>query len=138
MYRESLAFWLNEKQRLTKEHRHVLIGEQILGLNFLFLFCEFPLYSEIHKLNKYYISIKLIKSIIRAEEKNFKFLSLKQSGFMLYKYQGTRYIKTPKDIYKISRIKIALRLVIVIGKRYKHLVRKYFQARHVLSTIPKN
>ena len=138
IYRESLTFWQNEKQRLTKEHRHVLIVEQILGLNFLFLFCEFPLYSEIHKLNKYYISIKLIKAIIRAEEKNFIFLSLKQSGFALYKYQGTRYIKTPKDIYKISRTKIALKLIIVISKRYKHLVRKYLRARYVLSTIPRN
>ena len=138
IYRESLTFWLNQKQRLIKEHRHVLIVEQILGLNFLFLFCEFPLYSEIHKLNKYYISFKLVKSLISAEEKNFKFLSLKESGFTLYKYQGTKYIKTPNDIYRISRAKIALKLVIVIGKKYKHMVRKYFQARQVQTAMLKN
>jgi hypothetical protein len=138
LYRESLTFWLKEKQELIKAHRHVLIVEQILGLNFLSLFCEFPLHSEIHKLNKYYLSIKLIKSIISAEEKNFIFLSLKESGFTLYKYQGTRNIKTPKDIYKISRTKIALKLVIVIGKKYKHLIRKYFQARRALTAMPTN
>lgn len=138
IYRESLTFWLNQKQKLIKEHRHVLIVEQILGLNFLFLFCEFPLYSEIHKLNKYYISFKLVKSLISAEEKNFRFLSLKESGFTLYKYQGTKYIKTPNDIYRISRAKIALKLVIVIGKKYKHMVRKYFQARQVQTAMLKN
>lgn len=138
IYRESLTFWLNQKQRLIKEHRHVLIVEQILGLNFLFLFCEFPLYSEIHKLNKYYISFKLVKSLISAEEKNFRFLSLKESGFTLYKYQGTKYIKTPNDIYRISRAKIALKLVIVIGKKYKHMVRKYFKARQVQTAMLKN
>jgi hypothetical protein len=139
LFFESLVFWRNEKQRLThKKHRHVINSEQILGLNFLFLFCGFPLYSEIHKLNKYYASIKLIKSIIKAEEKNFKFLSLKESGFTLYKYQGTRHIKTPRNIHKISRTKIALRLVLVLGKRYKYLIRKYFQARHVASIMPRN
>lgn len=135
LYFESMTLWQNEKKRFTsRKHRHVITAEQILGLNFLFLFLGFPLYSKLHKLSKYYVSIQLIRSIVIAEKKNFIFLNLKKSGFIMHKYQGTLFVKTPANIHKLTQIQILTKFVIFLAKRYKHRLKKYIQALRVSKT----
>jgi hypothetical protein len=126
LYFQSFKFWkLQKKLLIRKANRHVITGEQILGLNFLYLFVEFPLYSKLNKLNKYFVSIQLIKSILKAEKNNFRFLSLKKSGFELFKYQGTFFIKTPLIIDAKIHRKVLIKLAIVFFKRYKHRLRRF-------------
>jgi len=126
LYYESMEFWKREKVQLTgKANRHVITSEQILGLNFLYLFCDFPLNFIADKLHKYYISPKLFHSIIKAETNNFKFLSLKKSGFVLHKYQGTLFINTPRELDINLHNKIVIKLIIVFIKRYKHKFRRF-------------
>jgi hypothetical protein len=109
LYFQSFKFWkLQKKLLIRKANRHVITGEQILGLNFLYLFVEFPLYSKLNKLNKY-----------------FRILSLKKSGFELFKYQGTFFIKTPLIIDAKIHRKVLIKLAIVFFKRYKHRLRRF-------------
>ena len=126
LYFQSMEFWKREQIQLTrKANRHVLTSEQILGLNFLYLFCDFPLNSIGDKLHKYYISPRLIQSILKAEVNNFRFLSLKKSGFVLHKYQGTLLINTPRKFDEEIHNKIVIKLLIVFVKRYKHKFRRF-------------
>jgi hypothetical protein len=126
LYCQSLEFWTREQKRLTrKSNRHPLTSEQILGLNFLNLYCDFPLNTKLDKLGKYYGSSKLIKSILNAEVNYFKFLSLKQSGFVINKYQGTYFINTPSNLDTELHDKFLLKLVVVFLKRYKHMFRRF-------------
>lgn len=126
LYFQAMKFWQSEQKRLTrKANRHTITSEQILGLNFLYLFCDFPLNSILDELNKYYVSPKLIKSILKAEINNFKFLSLKKSGFILHKYQGTLFINTPANLDRQINKKIVIKLIIIFLKRYKHMFRRF-------------
>lgn len=129
LYCQSMEFWKREQDQLTrKANKHVLTSEQILGLNFLYLFCDFPLNSIRNKLHKYYISPKLIQSILKAEVNNFKFLDLKKSGFVLHKYQGTLLINTPRKLDEGIHNKIVIKLSIVFAKRYKHKFRRFISS----------
>jgi hypothetical protein len=126
LYFQAMKFWQVEQKRLTRRaNRHPITTEQILGLNFLYLFCNFPLNSILDELNKYYASPKLIQFILKAEVNNFVFLSLKKSGFVLHKYQGTIFIKTPVNLDKQIHKKIVIKIIIVFLKRYKHMFRRF-------------
>lgn len=126
LYFQSMKFWQNERIRLIRKAiRHTVTSEQILGLNYLYLFHDFSLNSILDKLDKYYVSPKLIHLILKAEVNSFKFLSLKKSGFILHKYQGTFFIKTPKNLDNNIHKKIIFKLGIVFLKRYKHRFRRF-------------
>ena len=129
IYSESLNLWTQEKERFYQK-KHVVTSEQILGLTYFYWFFGYSLYSKLNNLSKYYISIDLIKIIMRAELTNFIYFKLKDSGFILYKYKGTLYIKTPINIYKQTRVEIVFRLLILLVKRYKHMYRRYRLAKY--------
>jgi len=126
LYFQAMKFWQTNQKILTRRaNRHIITSEQILGLNFLYLFYGFPLNSIVDDLKKYYASPKLIRYILKAEVNSFKFLSLKRSGFVLYKYQGTLLINTPTSLDRNLHKKIIIKLVIVFLKRYKHMFRRW-------------
>ena len=126
LYFQAMKFWQSNQKILTRRaNRHIITTEQILGLNFLYLFYGFPLNSIVDDLNKYYASPKLIRYILKAEVNSFKFLSLKRSGFVLHKYQGTLLIDTPASLDRNLHKKIIVKLTIVFLKRYKHMFRRF-------------
>jgi len=128
LWLNAIEFWIKNNKILTRKTiRHPLTSEQILGLVFLNIYCNFPLFKKLFMLRKYYISKDLIKSILIAEKNNFVYFEYKKSGFSNYVYPGTIEIKTPNNLYSQDRINLSKRLVILLLKRVKHLARRYYQ-----------
>ena len=124
----SEKFWRQNFDVITRsEIRFPITSEQILGLNYLHLYCGFPLGDEIYKLRRNYSSIKLIRAIIAAERNYFKWSSYKTSGLSVNYLKGTLNInisraQTLDSIFTIFKmlLKVYLRLI------YHHF-RRYFQ-----------
>lgn len=124
----SLVFWQKNKEIVTRKSvRHPLSSEQVLGHVYLNLFCKLDLTRIIKKLKKYYISVKLIRSIMFAEKMNFVYFQYKESGLSNYVYPGTINIKTPEKYNKKSLLDLILQMIIILIKRPKHLVRRYYE-----------
>jgi hypothetical protein len=128
LWTNSIDFWVKNKQLLTRRTvRHPITSEQVLGLIFLSLYCDFPLITKIKKLRKYYISSTLIKALVRAEKHNFAYLEYKKSGFTNFVYPGTIKVRTPNNKPSNGKFYLAWRVSILLLKRPKHLLRRYYQ-----------
>jgi len=124
----SEKFWRQNFDVITRrEIRFPITSEQILGLNYLYLYCDFPLGDEIYKLHRNYRSIKLVRAIVGAERNYFKWSSYKASGLSVNYLKGTLNINISRvqnldSIFAICKmlLKVHLRLI------YHHF-RRYFQ-----------
>jgi len=122
----SKFFWEKNRKLLTRKRvRFPITIEQILGMNYLYLYSNFSIHKRITNLRRYYLSPGLIKSILEAEQSLFIYLEYKQSGFTVNYLKGTFYIRVPKVIFQKNYLIILKKLIIVLLKRVKHHYRKY-------------
>lgn len=121
---DSQKFWQNNFELLTRPTiKFPVSDEQIVGLNYLKLYCKFPLMDELNKIKRYYSSKRLVKSIMIAEQGFIVWSSYATSGFTKNKFKGTAMITIPKE--NNGATKYYLRnLLIVVVKRYKHMLRR--------------
>jgi hypothetical protein len=121
-------FWQKNFKVLTRKSiRFPITSEQILGLNFLYLYCNFPLENELYRLRRNYKSIKLVQSLVVAERKYFKWSSYKTSGLSANYLKGTLGINIERFQYLDSFHIICKMLFQVYCRAIYHHFRRYFQ-----------
>jgi hypothetical protein len=124
----SQKFWYTNKKILTRKAvKFPITDEQIVGLNFLYLYCGFNINSEISKLKRYYFSSDLVTAILRAEKNMFIWTKYSQSGIASNKFSGSLKVVTPIDIKINSSLTLFSKIFILKLKKYKHITRRIFQ-----------
>ena len=126
LWSESDLFWKYNKKILTrKKIKFPITNEQLLGFNYLNLYCNFPLEQEKLKLKKYYFSMPLIKSQILAEKNNYHLFDYKTFGLSVNYFSGSFAIKTSEVANLENKKTILNNLIVVLLKQIKHLIRKF-------------
>ena len=132
----SEKFWRQNFEVITRsEIRFPITSEQVLGLNFLHLYCNFPLGDEIYKLRRNYKSMKLVRALIAAERNYFKWSSYKASGLSVNYLKGTLNINIDRVQYLDSFHVICKMLLQVYLRSIYHHFRRYSQG---LRNLAKN
>ena len=81
----SQKFWHDNFRSLTRKTiLFPITSEQILGLNYLSLYCDFSAAQELKNLRRYYYSTKLVKAIVNAENNFFIWTKYKDSDLPYY------------------------------------------------------
>ena len=124
----SQKFWRKNKAILTRKSIvFPITDEQIVGLNFLSLYCGFKIDSEISNLKRYYLSSNLVRAILSAEKNMFIWVKYSQSGIASNKFSGSLKVLTPLEIEINSSLILFSKLLIIKIKKYKHIVRRFTQ-----------
>lgn len=122
----SEKFWQQNFNVITRSRiRFPITSEQVLGVNYLHLFCDFPLSDELGKLRRNYKSVKLIRALIVAERDYFKWSSYKTSGLSANYLRGTLNININRFKYLDSISVILKMLCVVYLKSIYHHFRRY-------------
>ena len=125
LWSSSLVFWQKNFKTLTRKTLlFPITDEQIVGLNYLALFCGFPISRELKKLRRYYFSLTLTKAIIKAENEHYIWTKYSDSGLSVNRFKGTLTIITPKIIKLNGKTEIAKKLGIIKLKKYRHILRR--------------
>lgn len=125
LWQESNRFWTENFNELTRKGINFPItSEQVLGLNYLKLYCNLPIEGNIEKLHKYYVSKTLLSSQINAEKKLYVLVDYKTFGLSTNYFYGSSKIKTSNISNLNNKKKIIFRLLIVFLKQVKHLIRR--------------
>jgi hypothetical protein len=125
LWNSSQVFWQENFKTLTRKTiMFPITDEQIVGLNYLGVFCGFPISKELKKLKRYYFSITLIKFIIKAENQNYIWTKYSNSGLSVNRFKGTLTIITPKIMKLNGKTEIAKKLCIIKIKKYFHILRR--------------
>ena len=105
-----------------------ITSEQILGLNYLGLYCDFSVAQELKRLRRYYYSTHLVKAIVNAENNYFIWAKYKDSGLSLNRFKGTYFIVTP-DFTKLEKPTQLLKKITMIKiKKYYHICRRFIRS----------
>jgi hypothetical protein len=129
LWSESQRFWLENRNVLGRSSlRFPLTSEQILGITFLSLYCNFNPRERIARLRRYFISQDLIQSVLKAERDFYVWSEYKSSGFSANYLKGSSFIHTPLVSFRTPRSQIPLRLLFILAKRVKHHYRRYLVA----------
>jgi hypothetical protein len=101
--------------------------EQIVGMSYLYLYSNFPVFSHVRKIKRYYNSVSLMKTIIHAEKYLFIWARYYKSGFTKNRFIGTYHIAVPGNLsYPNQGILLFyfLRLVTLKIKKIRHILRR--------------
>ena len=121
LWESAEAFWLENFETLTRKAvRYPITSEQLLGLNFLRLYCGFAIDNELPRLRRNYTSYKLVESLVFAEQNYFRWSEYKCSGFSANYLRGTLHINTTRFEFLSSRRKILIMLTRVFLRRLLH------------------
>jgi len=130
----SQKFWHDNFRSLTRKTiLFPITSEQIVGLNYLSLYCNFSMTKELKKLRRYYFSRQLVKAVVKSENSYFIWTKYKDSGLSLNRFKGTYEIVTPNFIKINSSTQLLKRIAVVKIKKHYHILRRYINSLRKLN-----
>lgn len=125
----SQKFWHDNFRSLTRKTiLFPITSEQIFGLNYLSLYCDFSVAQELKRLKRYYYSSQLVKAIVNAENDYFIWTKYKDSGLSLNRFKGTYEIATPDFTKLEKKTQLLKRIIMIKIKKYYHICRRFIKS----------
>lgn len=125
VYKRAKVMWDKNYKVFTRNTLlFPVVDEQILGIAFLQMNCGFNLEDNTRRVKRYFVSFKLIKSILICEREYLIYTSYRDSGFSKNYFKGTSHIKVPQNFGRNGAFYTIPLLVLVIAKRFVHIQRR--------------
>lgn len=125
IWRDASLFWSKNRILLTRKMILYPVGcDQILGMCYLARYHNFPIERYKKRLRRQFISLSLLKSVVRAERNSYVWTRYRYSGFSVNYFKGIFNLRTPSPIIPRSKREFCLRLLIMLLKKPKHHYRR--------------
>ncbi len=127
IWSDASLFWSQNRTLLTRKMILYPLGcDQILGMCYLARYHNFPIQRYKRRLRRQFISLSLLRAVVRAERDSYIWTRYRHSGFSVNYFKGIYNLRIPDAILPRSKREFCLRLLIMLLKKPKHHYRRLF------------
>ena len=128
VYKKAKELWTENFDLFTRrKFLYPITDEQIFGLCYLSLHCNFQLEKSRKKLKYYYLSSNLLRSILMLEKEFLIPTRYANSGFTRNRFKGTASIRKQAMFTQSDANTFCKKLMIVLAKRIYHFTRRNYR-----------